>query len=575
MLSLYRSVSLVGFLALMIGCGSSIVSEPDSGDSGGGSTAPEKALCGDSITYAGGVTITGTAKFEIRPSTSSGLGAVDTTNRKAIRYAEVVVNSGSGTIVQCGDTDETGGFSLSVPQSSSSHTILVRSRGSNNYVNASVLDAPSSSAPYEISVSFTPDESKDVGDLIAKGSGNLKGGAFNIFDQIVNANEFLRETVDSTHCATHGCTAFAVAPKVTVYWAKGVNPATYFGYNTPLSFYVPDADTLYILGGVDGDTDNSDTDHYDNSVILHEYGHFIEDQYSKTDSPGGSHNGNAVIDARLAWGEGWANFFQSAITGEPVYRDTYGNPSGTTQGVFFNLDIEASCTSANGGCDYSALSGEGNFREFSITRFFWDFIDPHPVSSQGGDDGESVQGDFAELWTVLSGPFAESSNHFRNVGLFHEERLKLSSATDATQIYSLEKQDSSQVQYARKISKGSCGDYSIQETNSSYLKLQNLASSHQMTTNDFFQYQHSGGNLALTLEYSPASSSDDLDLYIYEEGYTFGVEPIAYSNKSNDGGSEVITTSLSAGVYLINVYVYSGTGTKDYSLSVGGTTLCP
>ena len=128
---------------------------------------------------------------------------------------------------------------------------------------------------------------------------------------------------------------------------------------------------LYLLGGENGDVDFSDTDHFDNSVIIHEYGHFIEDIFGAPNSPGGSHNGNSVIDPRLAWSEGWADFFQAAVTGQPYYRDTKGNvncsetdPTSCT-GVLFDESIDVPTD------DRPILLGEGNFHEFSVSRTLW------------------------------------------------------------------------------------------------------------------------------------------------------------------------------------------------------------
>lgn len=94
--------------------------------------------------------------------------------------------------------------------------------------------------------------------------------------------------------------------------------------DSPLSFYKPGERKLFILGGSNGNVDTADTDHFDNSIILHEYGHFLEDVYGKTDSPGGYHNGSSIIDPRLAWSEGFTNSFQGAALGKNFYLDTAG-----------------------------------------------------------------------------------------------------------------------------------------------------------------------------------------------------------------------------------------------------------
>jgi hypothetical protein len=252
-----------------------------------------------------------------------------------IRYAEIEILDSSGSTIQCGETDSSGHFSLSVPRNQQL-VIKIKSRGDSNHVHVSVLDTPDTNNPYALMTGFSTSTSApqvDLGVLIASAKGDILGGAFNIYNNILRANEALRSylcgNVDTL------CTAFTVAPKATVYWKAGVNPYSYFDgpSDSGISFYIPTTNMLFILGGIDGDVNDSDTDHFDDAVISHEYGHFIEDHYAVTDSPGGSHNGNRVLDARLVWSEGWADFFSSLVRADKIYRDTYGNNDGSTRSL--------------------------------------------------------------------------------------------------------------------------------------------------------------------------------------------------------------------------------------------------
>ena len=59
-----------------------------------------------------------------------------------------------------------------------------------------------------------------------------------------------------------------MASKIKVFWAPGVDPGTsYLGLTYPISAYLPSNDEnfkgLYILGGKSGDSDCTDTDHFD------------------------------------------------------------------------------------------------------------------------------------------------------------------------------------------------------------------------------------------------------------------------------------------------------------------------
>lgn len=83
------------------------------------------------------------------------------------------------------------------------------------------------------------------------------------------------------------------------------------------SFYGDSA--IYILGD-----ENSDTDEYDRHVILHEWGHYLESQFSRSDSIGGDHIYGDKMDMRVAMSEGFANAFSAMMLDDPNYRDTSG-----------------------------------------------------------------------------------------------------------------------------------------------------------------------------------------------------------------------------------------------------------
>ncbi|HHH50951.1 MAG TPA: hypothetical protein ENK76_01075, partial [Campylobacterales bacterium] len=74
---------------------------------------------------------------------------------------------------------------------------------------------------------------------------------------------------------------------------------------------------LWILGDANGDTDE-----YDNHIIIHEWGHYFEDQFSRADSIGGSHGAGDYLDIRVAFGEGWGNGWSAIVTDDPIYYDT-------------------------------------------------------------------------------------------------------------------------------------------------------------------------------------------------------------------------------------------------------------
>src|SRR4030066_886075 len=76
----------------------------------------------------------------------------------------------------------------------------------------------------------------------------------------------------------------------------------------------------------------SGRDEWDREVVLHEYGHFIMDEFAeRADGTFGPHvyhpppSQPNQIDGRLAYFEGWAHFFQAAVWGVPTLEDRNNN----------------------------------------------------------------------------------------------------------------------------------------------------------------------------------------------------------------------------------------------------------
>ncbi len=121
-------------------------------------------------------------------------------------------------------------------------------------------------------------------------------------------------------------------------------------------------DNLWILGDA-----NSDTDEYDDHIIIHEWGHFFEDKFSRSVSIGGPHSSGDSLDIRVAFGEGWGNALSAIATDNPVYFDTsgYGQSSG------WSMNIET-----------AVHENPGWFSEASVQRILYDLYD----KNQDGND---------------------------------------------------------------------------------------------------------------------------------------------------------------------------------------------
>ncbi|HRO66466.1 MAG TPA: carboxypeptidase-like regulatory domain-containing protein [Pseudobdellovibrionaceae bacterium] len=561
----------------------------------------EMSYCSEVKSYPSGVMVSGRGRYQYRAvDRDSGLSASMTTDN--IPYAEIRVTSSGGATVQCGTTDGNGQFSVVVP-GAGTYTITILARSETAKVKVTVNADYYANKPHSISKTVTVSSSSyNAGDITALGRAsqapNLEGGAFNIYAQIYKANEFLRTKLNNTGF---------VAPRVKVYWRMGFNPYTYFGYSTLLSFYRPGTGELFILGGDKGYVHNVDTDHFDDSVILHEYGHFLEDVYSVSDSPGGSHNGNSIIDPRLAWSEGWANFFQSAVLRQSTpswsyYVDTSGFLYDAVEGKGTS-DVLASVNLAASGSLYPdavGADGEGTFREMSVSRTLFKTVTTAGI-------------EFSHVWRAFStksdngqtSGFASPSVAFRNIGLFNQylqywiNQLQPGQQSDWDGVLSNEKQNKDARNYADTLVLNSgCTAY-----NKTIAPVVDDAHdlSNQFRSNHFYRFDHDGnGTTSILLEYTGGANTSgakrNLNLHLYKEDYVYQeswessngtmVRSSAVAYPADGGDEQISLSGLSAGRYLINVKAYtydigSGSLTGDMSYHLkqikNGTTgyLCP
>lgn len=355
-----------------------------------GDTSPEeRAYCDQSFSYSPAISISGKASYEYRivsvASTNQGLLGI-ATEPKAIRHTQYEVLNAQNEIIQCGETDSSGNFSFQMPQDRKAYTLKIFSRSNNDYNKASIFIAPETNELYSLEFEFIANSSQSNIQLVAPGDGKLTGGAFAILDNIHDVFDQLKSFLNSN---TTGLNPLLI-PKADIYWEKGFNPVLYTGSNGgPLSFFEPYSSKIFILGGENGDVNVADTDHFDPSIVIHEYFHFLEQNISKRSSPGGQHDGDMKLGSRLAWSEGAAQFFQAAITNFPQVVDTIGNSDGYTR-IGLKISVEDAIQ------DRPENTGEGALREFAVARFLWDI---HDSTNESGDN---LSGHFTSFWSVFA-----------------------------------------------------------------------------------------------------------------------------------------------------------------------------
>lgn len=646
------AVLSTAFIFLFSGCGKGFDSA-NFASSGPASSEPDYK--GTPFTFSDPIQVKILSQFKYRSlvftaSGGSANGLYGIGSPLPIPFAEFHILDSSGNQIQQGETDTNGIANFKIPKVAGSYTLQVFTRAYNQFLKISVLEDTYTNQPYFISKIFTvtaADIAAGTKDLSSTPSESLtaeadesiapkiQGAAFNIMFDILLANEYIRRQIDKNVTDAGGVpsndpTKWWVADKVTVYWKAGFNPRTYFSNDgAMLSFYGTGTNKLYILGGNNGDVQSADTDHFDDSVILHEYGHFLEDNYGTTASPGGSHNGNFVIDPRLSWSEGWANYFQSAVLSGAYnfgnnqneslipagdryhyYIDTVGykatsNDTRGQIGIAFDLGANGQATSLD---NVSAdTTGTGTFREVSVARTLYKSTRATTEQYVTGKYGGGIA--FKDIWTTFSGESAalakDRSNpvaaSLRNSGTYPLPNAALFNyllninvtarvgAPDAKwqNILTEEKQKKTTEDYAFYVdATGSTCSF-----NFNYVGAENnfagVPRSNPNTNNDFLLYYHDGSQSeTLDLAYTNANSTKlDLDLIIYPRDYVYFEDYYAAAGVTSqyivkqsrrvaslDNGAESVSMAgLASGWYLINVKV-NAYNKLSYQVDTGDAT---
>jgi hypothetical protein len=185
------------------------------------------------------------------------------------------------------------------------------------------------------------------------------------------------------------------------------------------SFYTTDPDrngipnpSLFLLGDA-----AVDTEEFDDHVIVHEWGHYFEDNFSRSDSVGGAHAVGDQLDARLAFGEGWATALSGIALNNPLYCDT--GPAGSAGGFGIGTEV-------------GSYDAQGWYDEISVLRFIYDLWDTTDDEAEGlntGADTGSIG--FLPIYNTMVGPQAFSETFTTVFSFAAELRATLPPADQA------------------------------------------------------------------------------------------------------------------------------------------------
>jgi hypothetical protein len=475
----------------------------------------------------------GAAFFQKVEVTDSGLDTSQT-SLVPIRFArvEVVEILNPNSVVVVTETDEMGRFETRIPYE---RGLEVRVFSRSRLQDLRVLNNTAGNSLYWISkrIESTADEIELI-------DNSRSAGAFNILDTIQRGNALLSAAVP----------AF-VPPALTVYWSERNNDTVLSRLTNGAirtTFFSLAANAAYVLGDR-----NTDSDEFDDSVILHEYAHMLAAKFSRDDSNGGTHLPGDLLDPRVAWSEGWANFFSSAARGTSVYRDSKAGNN------VLRFDIED-----------NAPAGErpgGYFSEASVHGLLWDLID------ENADNGDAGQFSFASIW----GAFTELIG-YRNVYLpYFLDRflMRHPQSSDALRTmvglrnidFQPDGRPSVTNPFPRTI--GINETKHNQQVDSFTSRRTNLA----LSAHTYSLTVPTGGLTTIRLVVdgsAPANnpSFNDLDLVLYD---STGRKIIAVANSGMSGAGEVITENLAAGNYFIEVRSFYTSADSNTMIFNSGT----
>ena len=353
--NLFYTLFLVILLSFMTGCSQV-----------GGITSPTD-----------GVKITGTVTFDRVPVKIETYGMIklDYNNIQKVTAKNILIKAigENGESLYETTTDKNGIYNLYVPENTKVKVRAYARMFQKGKWDVSVADNTAQKAMYvmegELRNSGTSTTKRNLHAASGWGgygyTGSRDAAPFAILDSI---NQAMQKVLDARPNATF--------PQLTVNWS--INNVAAGGDQSLGQIVTSNYDgnsNLWILGDA-----NSDTDEYDNHIIVHEWGHYFEDKFSRSDSIGGPHSAGDSLDIRVAFGEGWGNALSAIATDDPIYFDT----AGQNQSSGWFMDIEN-----------ASHENPGWFSEASIQRILYDLYD----SNNDGSDNLSLG--FGPIFDVM------------------------------------------------------------------------------------------------------------------------------------------------------------------------------
>lgn len=524
------------------------------GGSGGGDDSPPPT--GETVTVSGRITFD---RPVFNAAANSGLNLSSPVESPAREVVVEALDGSSSAVLATTTTDTSGNYSFDVP---ANRNIFIRAKAQMLKVegaaswNFRVLNNTNSDALYALDGSVfnsgAADSTRNLRASTGWGGSSYTGtraaAPFAILDTVFRAKELVLTGEPE-----------AVFPQLDLFWSPDnrtlsgqdricaddgdIGTTFYFGG----SGEADDCDRplppgIYILGAFGGGA--GDTDEFDQHVIAHEFGHYYEAQFSRSDSIGGTHGDTTLLDMRVAFGEGWGNAYSAMTLGDPAYRDSF---NGVARDFGFSLEADSTAV-------------EGWYSEWSVGEIIWDLYD------DAADGVDAVSLGFGPIHRVMRTPQV-STEALTSIYTFAEglraERPSAAAALDALlsaeNIFGRGEYGEGETNFAGQEDVASPIYVPLALNSNQVVCIRGSAdgSANQLGNNRFLRFDN---DVARTVTIHAAGvpmggydATEDPDIFVYRRGdiVAAGVD---------EGFTETLSEPLAAGTHVIEVYDFGIVG---------------
>lgn len=519
-------ISKIALLAVFVG-----VINGCSGGGGSESTPPV-----DPPPPSGGgeeATISGKVTFDKVPhnTTTNGLN-YNATVEAPVRGATVQLINGN-SVIDTTISDSSGNYSL-IGETGATYQVRVRAelkQSSTQSWDVEVIDNTSNGALYTLnsgnfdtgsSTSITRDLNAASGWGGSSYTSTRAAGPFNILDRVYVIIQKLRAIDSDLNLSA-----------LSINWSPNNVPQSGDRNQGQIGTSFYSGGQIFLLGAA-----NTDTDEYDGHVIIHEWGHYFEDNNARSDSVGGPHGGGDRLDMRVAFGEGFGNAWSGIITDDSFYRDSFGS----NQANGFSINVEN-----------NSVSNPGWFNEGSVQSILYDIYD-------GANDDSAALG-LQPIYDTLTGKQREGESFtsiFSFITYLKEDNVAATASINSllvgqniqanTDIWgSTETDNEGQSEVLPVYNEFSPGD------SRQLCTITVFGNDGNKLGNRKFLRLNVPSNGNYTVRLTP-SGAHDLDIFVFLKGEFVAV------TQAGGTGVDQVTTNLNAGTYTADVQSYNAAG---------------